>query len=68
MNNNVNNVKMSAKDAAEYLGITTNLLGVWRFRKIHLSFEKIGKSIKYDFDDLKRFKDSCVRNVDDGKN
>lgn len=68
MNANVNSVKTSAKDAAEYLGITTNLLGVWRFRKIHLPFEKIGKSIKYDFEDLKTFKESCQRAIKNGKN
>lgn len=67
MNNNVNSVKMSAKDAAMFLGITTNLLGVWRFRKIHLSFEKIGKSIKYNFSELEKFKESCHRSIDDAE-
>jgi hypothetical protein len=66
MNQQSKIVNMSASNAAEYLGVTTNLLGVWRFRKIHLPFEKIGKSIKYRFDDLETFKESCQRAIKNG--
>lgn len=62
----VKDVKLSAKDAAEYLGVTTNLLGVWRNRKIHLPYEKIGKTIKYDFSVLKDFKCSCTVDINNG--
>ena len=58
-----NSIKLSASNAAKYLGLSSNLLAVWRFRKVYLSFEKIGKSIKYDIAVLKIFKESCRREI-----
>lgn len=50
---------ITAKEAAEMLRVTTNVLAIWRYRKKGPPWYKIGGAIMYDRKELIAFRDEC---------
>ncbi len=47
---------LTAEQAAEFLGTTTNTLGVWRCKRtVNIPYIKVGKSVRYRLADLERY-------------
>ena len=51
--------RLSPPEAAQFLGVKLNTLGIWRCTKRHpLNFLKVGRKIYYLLDDLEKFQES----------
>ena len=48
---------MNPREAAEFLGLKEQTLACWRVDGRHLSFIKVGRSVKYRQSDLEKFLD-----------
>jgi len=49
------NKKLNAQEAAEFLGVQSNTLAVWRCQGRGPSYSKIGRRVMYDVEELERF-------------
>lgn len=55
MQQNTQSVRLSERDAAQYLGITQRTLQDWRLNRRGPAFIRLGRRIAYDQADLERF-------------
>ncbi len=49
---------MTAREAAEYLGLRPQTLAIWRCDARHLPYIKCGRSVRYKLSDLEQFVES----------
>lgn len=55
----INHDRVTADDAAKFLGISKGTLAIWRCSKRHsIPFYKIGKNVFYKISDLEAFVES----------
>ena len=47
--------KLSTQEAAQFLGLQTNTLEVWRCQKRGPQYSKVGRRVLYDINDLEAY-------------